>query len=93
MADEYFINTRIDLRFDLDGFDHSEADSVLVLYERPDDVSGEWTGTKFGDKIQYITSALDMPIKGTWKVQACAVYGSERKKGKICYLTLKEPLN
>lgn len=88
---DYFINTRIQITLDPE-YDITEADSVKILYAKPGG-SGYWAAEKFGNYIRYTTQTSDIPTAGTWKIQACAVYGSEEKKGQIKYFTLKTPLN
>lgn len=90
---EYFINTRIDIRIDPAPHDFTEADEVKILYRKPNGDTGEWEGEKFGTLIKYVTLTSDVDVPGTWQLQACAVYGAEEKKGKVCYLTLSNPLN
>lgn len=96
MSKEYFTNSRIDIRIDPLPEDIADDDSVLILYRRPDGVSGEWTAAKFGTQIQYITAPSDVPTVGgvgTWFLQACSVKSGIRNPGNYCYLTLKKPLN
>lgn len=93
MNDEYFVNTRIDIRIDISPHDFTDADEVLILYRKPNGVTGEWTAEKYGAEVRYVTLTNDCTVAGTWQVQACAVYGTERKKGKICFITFKSSLN
>jgi hypothetical protein len=96
MSDEYFTNTSIDIRIDPAPHDITDADQVLILFRMPNGTPGEWEAEKFGTSIRYITQPEDIPTAGgvgTWQLEACCVYGTTRKPGKVCYLTLKKPLN
>jgi hypothetical protein len=96
MNDEYFTNTAIDIRIDPSPEDIADADQVLILYKMPNGTNGEWTAEKFGTQIKYVTSPSDVPTAGgvgTWKLQACAVKSGIHYPGKVCFLTLKQPLN
>lgn len=93
---EYFTNTAIDIRIDPSPENIVDADSVLILYKKPNNTSGEWIASKFGTEIKYVTSPSDVPTAGgvgTWKLQACVVKAGVRMPGKVCFLTLKAPLN
>lgn len=91
MSDQYFTGTRIEIRID-PVLDVTDADSVSISYRKPNGTTGEWIGEMFGDEIKYITQVTDVDQPGTWQLQACAVYGTEKKKGKICYITFTSPL-
>lgn len=86
MSDQYFTGMRIELRGD-PLKDVSTADSVRIIYRKPNGVRGEWVGSLFESKIKYTTQTTDIDLPGTWQLQTCAVYGTEKKKGKICYIT------
>lgn len=92
MPDQLFINSRIDIRMDPSPKDVTDADSVLILYKKPNRETGEWSAEVFGGLIRYVTLPADVDLWGTWQLQACAVYGTDRKKGKICYMTLSKPI-
>jgi hypothetical protein len=88
MSDEqYFINTVIDIHIDPAPHDITNADSVKVIYCKPNGTSGEWTGVKFGSQIKYVTSPTDIDVAGTWTFQAAPVYNGVKKKGKKAYKT------
>jgi hypothetical protein len=98
MNEEYFTNTAIDIRIETSEGDVSitDADSVLILYRMPNGTTGEWVAEKFGTQVKYVTSPSDVPTVGgvgTWRLESCAVVGGVRKPGKVCFLTLKQPLN
>lgn len=93
---EYYTNTRLDIRVDPLPETINDADEVLILYRMPNGTHGEWAGQKLGTQIQYITAPSDIPTVGgvgTWCIQACPVKAGVRKPGKVGYLTLKKPLN
>jgi len=53
------------------GGDLSEATTTDILYRTPSHVPGTWTGTVEGTKLVYTTtSAEDLPVKGTYVLQA-----------------------
>lgn len=93
MNEQYFTGTRITIVLDDLRIDISTATSVLVLYRKPTGQRGEWVADKFGDSIRYTTLTTDMTVPGKWQLQACAVFGTERKPGRICPLILYSPLN
>lgn len=95
MVNQLFTDSIIEIKVDPAPHDITPADSVSILYKRPDGTTGEWVGEKYGDKIRYQTERADVPTAGgvgTWEMQACAIYGTERKRGKFCYMTLKAPI-
>lgn len=71
------ITLSLDTDVDLPGYDG------VILYKKPNEVTGEWTGTISGDTISYDITSTDIDVAGVWEVQAKATDGLDVKFGKI----------
>ena len=72
------ISLSLDTDDDLSGYDG------VILYKKPNGVSGEWAGSISGDTVIYDIQEGDTePYPGVWRVQAKATQGAEVKYGKI----------
>lgn len=93
MSEVFYIGTRIELRLDALPFDITGADSVSIMYKKPNRQTGEWMAEKEGSEIVYRTMTTDIDLVGTWQLQACAKFAEDAKCGKICFVDFISPLN
>ena len=80
------ITLSLDTDVDITGYDG------VILYKKPNDVTGEWEGTISGDTISYDITASDIDVAGVWEVQAKATDGSDVKFGKIQVIEFRNHL-
>ena len=80
------ITLSLDTDVDLTGYDG------VILYKKPNGVSGEWIGSISTDTISYDISEGDIDVSGVWEVQAKATKDEERKFGKIQVLEFRTHL-
>lgn len=71
------ITVSLDTDFDITGYDG------VILYEKPNGVNGEWSGTIIADAITYDITSTDIDVAGVWYVQAKATDGADVKYGKV----------
>jgi len=63
-----------------------------ILYEKPNRVTGSWSGSVSGDTVTYTITTSDIDVAGVWKVQAKAVSGGTVKYGKITVIEFRNHL-
>lgn len=72
------ITLQLDTDVDLSGY------TGVILYKKPNGVSGEWEGDITDDTVSYDVQEEDTEnYPGVWYVQAKATNGTDTKYGKI----------
>ena len=87
-----FIGDQIAILLDT-GIDLSGA-TLKIKYRKPDGSSGEWTAT-IGDStniMKYETRESDLDVKGLWRIQAYAEFGTQGCHGAFAYLYVETHL-
>lgn len=80
------ITLSLDTDVDLTGY------TGVILYKKPNDVSGEWEGTISGDTVSYDITTSDIDVAGVWEVQAKATLDDDVKFGKIQVIEFRSHL-
>ena len=80
------ITLSLDTDIDITGFDG------YILYEKPNTVQGQWSGTVSSDTVSYDITETDIDVAGVWKVQAYATDGTEHRYGKMQVVEFREHL-
>ena len=80
------ITLGLDTDVDISGFDG------YILYEKPNLVQGQWSGTISTDIVSYDITETDVDVAGVWKVQAYATDGTEHIYGKITVVEFRTHL-
>lgn len=80
------ITLSLDTDVDISGYDG------VILYKKPNEVTGEWEGTISSDTISYDITSTDIDVAGVWEVQAKATNGTDVKFGKIQVIEFRSHL-
>jgi hypothetical protein len=80
------ITLELDTDVDVSGYDG------VILYTKPNGVSGEWVGSISTDTVSYDITETDIDVAGVWRVQAKASNGSNFKYGKITVIEFRSHL-
>lgn len=71
------ITLSLDTDVDVSGY------NGVILYKKPNGVTGQWVGSVSIDTISYDITATDIDVAGVWEVQAKATLVDDVKLGKI----------
>lgn len=71
------ITLSLDTDVDISGY------TGVILYKKPNEVTGEWAGTITDDTVSYDISTTDIDVAGVWEVQAKATLSGDVRYGKI----------
>ncbi len=63
-----------------------------ILYKKPNDATGSWSGTIVNDTVSYTIQTGDIDVAGVWELQAKAVSGTIVKFGKITVIEFRSHL-
>lgn len=80
------ITLSLDTDVDLSGY------TGVILYKKPNGVTGEWAGSISGDTISYDITSTDIDVAGVWEVQAKAIDGADVKFGQITVIEFRSHL-
>lgn len=84
--------TLFDLTLDTN-IDLSSATLHDIIYEKPDETTGSWTGTVVDtNKIRYQVQSGDLDQIGHWRFQSKATVGGRTGYGDIKLIEIAEPL-
>ena len=74
------------------GIDVSASTTTKVLYQKPNNTSGEWTATVSGTNVVYDVQSSDLDVAGTWKVQPLVTIGGKVGYGEIKPMLVSDTL-
>lgn len=80
------ITLSLDTDVNLSGYDG------VILYKKPNEVTGEWVGTITDDTVSYDITSTDIDVAGVWEVQAKATLDDDVKFGKIQVIEFRNHL-
>lgn len=64
----------------------------VILYEKPNGVTGQWSASINVDVVSYDITTTDIDVAGVWYVQAKATLADDAKYGKIQVIEFRSHL-
>jgi len=90
VENQTFLDIILDTRQDI-----STGTVFRILYEKPDNTSGQWTAVLEGTtKVKYaVANASDLDQTGTWKLQSYVEIGGDVAYGQPTNMVVLPKLN
>lgn len=91
MANIYVGQTNLTITIDT-GISLVGASSPVILYQKPNDVKGQWVATISGTTLIYTVGPTDLDTPGPWYLQAQVNFGGTPTFGQVVEMDVSIPL-